>query len=657
MNFVYVTKCYLKGLLVGVLGTSLLFGCSSGGSEATSPNTSSSNASSSSNSSSSSSTSSSNASSSSNSNSSSSTGSSSGGEPNLSQGSELYQEHGCAQCHGVMGSSGTSGITLIPENWNLQTLTGKIRDTMPQGSPASCDQMCAESVASYVLSWRVEKICNGEEGILPRRLRLLTPHEYQLTIKELFDLSRNNTYTSILPKTESIRGYDNNVPEIQVTYAHATQYWNLAEILSESVRPHQVVNCNDLSQQDCVTLMLDEFGQKVFRRPLYSEEKTIYTTLFNAETSNEAGMRQVLKSMLLSPNFLYRSELGEADGKGGFRLTSYEIASLLSYTFWGSLPDEELFSLAADNALINTDVLLAQTQRLLQDPKAEDQLVYFARQWLGTKDMTDIYRDPNVFTHYNWNVGQAMAEEFHLFFSDAFLNKSSKFKDVFIADYVYANNVLASFYGLGGVSSSAFKKIDAGAERGGLLNLGGLLAVHAKMNQTSPIARGVFVRERLMCQEFPPPPPNAGGIIPLDPSLSTRVRFSAHTNNDGCRSCHEKIDSIGFSFERYDGSGHYREVEGDGISVDDSGSLTGLMLMSDTDYHAYTGTHGLAEVLAKSSNSAYCFADQFHSYLHGVKQPDSCTVQHVVSRWSQKEYTLYDLWIESVKSPSFIQRQ
>lgn len=568
-------------------------------------------------------------------------------------GAQVYETQ-CLSCHGDQGRGPTE---ILADNWTLNRLQEKIALTMPLGDAGACDAECATSVAHYILSWQSKLSCEQPEQLLPRRLRLLTPREYQLTVNEIFGLNRWDNTARNLPITETVRGYDNNVPEIQVSLAHVSQYWAAAEELANSVNVNGLLSCTGLDDDQCARQWVAQMGYKIFRRPLSSEEAQGYIELFANAPDLVIGKRLTLKALLMSPNFIYRSEMGELTATGDYQLTPHEVATLLSYTYWGTMPDQALLQAAENNALASAGQIRQQVIRLLADDRAKEQLGYFAKQWLETTAVRYITKDPFLFPTFNGSVSAAMDDELSVFLSNYFLSGTKAFADLFVTDTVYVNQVLAKFYGLSGVSSTNLVAAPAGDRRGGILNLGAVLAAHAKMDQTSPISRGVFVRERLLCQSFPAPPPNAGNVVPLDPTLSTRERFSAHTDNDGCRDCHEKIDPIGFAFERYDASGKYRETEGDNLAVDDSGSITGLQRMTDGDYWPFQGTQGLAQIIAQSGHAAACLADQYQTFVQGVDRADACGLHQLVGAWSGSSYNLRELWIESALAPSYIRRQ
>lgn len=583
--------------------------------------------------------------------SSSSKASSSSSSARIASGATLYEEM-CLSCH---GEKGQGSYEIIADNWSFETLSAKIHDTMPLGNVSGCLDDCADAIAEFMIGWQSKQACESPEQLLPRRLRLLTPREYQLTTNDIFSRSMRTNFAKYLPVTETVRGYDNNVPEIFASNVHITQYWAAAETISESVNLESVYTCVSNYEPDCEKEWIRAVGRKLFRRPLSDAEVVQYRQLYLSESDPDDSKRVTLKGMLMSPNFIYRSELGEQMDNGQYRLTPYEIASLLSYTYWGTTPDALLLEAAEADQLSTQEQIRQQVIRLLKSDRAKDQFVYFAKQWLQTTETRHIPKNSELFPDFTLQVSTAMDDEQIAFIENSFLDPNTTYADLFTSDTLWLNQVLADFYDIAGVTSSQLVETPATDDRGGILNLGAVLVSHAKMNQTSPIARGVFVRERLLCQTFPDPPPNAGDIIPLNNNLSTRERFTAHTDNDGCRDCHEKIDPIGFSFERYDATGRYREDEA-GQPIDDRGSITGIQRMSDTDFWPYEGTKGLSELLANSPHSAACFVDQYQTFVQGVADPDGCGRYQLAQQWSDRDYRLYDLWVQTALQPSFILR-
>lgn len=573
----------------------------------------------------------------------------------ITDGKTLFEGRlGCSGCHGVDGQ-GDSKFKLGDYS-SPSTLAAYIEEYMPKHNGQACGQECAEVLANYIWPWRPAQVaCNrNNEVVQPRQLRLLTPSEYQNTVNDLMRFE--SKVATNFPSRDPLGGYDNNIQASAVGESHAIKFWEAAATLafSEQFNFLQFVYCGESeSANQCAGKFLDDFGKRAFRRPLTSEEKANYQQLWAKASNHDMGSRMVVQAMLMSPNFLYRPELG-ANGK----LTKYEIANLLSYTFIGSMPDQGLFDSAQYSNLDETSQIRQQVERLLKTDRAKARMAKFGRMWLGAETVAQANKDSVIFPEFTTAVKQAMDTELDLFLGEMLAGNTTTFADLYLADFVYANDVLANFYGLNG-AGNGFSRIAAGASRGGILELGGMLSTHAQFNQTSPIKRGKFVRERLLCQELPPPPPGLNADPPLlDLSKSTRERFAIHTDNEDCASCHQYIDNIGFSFEKYDGAGQFRHVE-NGSAIDDSGILRGIEYRTDLDETNYFGTGDLAQILANADSAAACLAEQFHMFMDGEKDPDPCRVENTVDRWQQKsaDYTIQTLWLEAVSSPTFIQRR
>jgi len=359
--------------------------------------------------------------------------------------------------------------------------------------------------------------------------------------------------------------------------------------------------------------------------------------------------------MLMSPAFLYRTELGDYIN-GRFQLNAYEVAALLSYTFIGSSPDALLQQASLSGELISQAQLRTQVERLLKLPEAEANMLHFSRQWLETKDTVTLNKDERYFPDYSASVREAMNEEFDLFLTDILLGQEKDIDDFFNADYTYANPPLADYYGIS-AGGNAFDKVNAGNHRGGILRMGAVLANKGEDSSTSPILRGKFVRERLMCQELPPPPVNVDATPPaLDFSKPTRERFESHTAEASCQNCHQYMDPIGFSFEQYDGAGKFRHTEA-GKSIDTSGHIIGLINLIDDETHHISGVDDLSNTLASSEGTALCVVEQFERFSSGVGETEACTIENTTERWRTSGYNFKQLWLEMVSSKLYLIRQ
>lgn len=571
-------------------------------------------------------------------------------------GEQLYTQKGCANCHGARGDNPMRPIVV--DRWTRNSLITKIDSSMPLNDPSSCVGDCATKIADYILTWKPPVVCTTGEDILPRRLRLLTNREYANTINDLLGVTTGATVAATLEPDTKVKGFD-NVNAKKINSSGMDTYWNAAKNLATNVSLTSLMSCSTSTPRDqCASTFVPAFGKRAFRRPLTSAEQTSYNNLFRLGASNDAGARLVIQAMLASPNFLYRSEIGSTfSGTGS--LTQYETASLLAYTFTGSMPDATLFTEADNNRLNTPAQLRTQAERLLGTAKASTQFAYFGQQWLHVDDLAALQRDKTLYPQFTTAIGAAMKTELDSFLTEIFLKPGYKIADVFNPGFSFLNGPLASYYGIAGVSGDQFQKVATNAQRGGVLHLGAITATLATQKESHPIHRGLLVRRNLLCQEFAPPPPNVGEVEPLDPNKPTRQRFAAHTSNTNCQSCHQYIDNIGFGFENYDAVGRFRTLEGNNIPVDASGSISGLAVMTETDSYNFTDLRGLSSVLASSGAQAAskCVTQQYQRFATGVSDPNQCSVDASYSRWQGKSTDLRDMMLETVTSPSYLNRK
>lgn len=570
---------------------------------------------------------------------------------------EVYSAAGCLGCHG--NDAQQRGAEIQFQNYTLESLTRHINDYMPKSdldpdAAQQCVGECAEKAAEHVWSLRPQLSCDDGPQALPQRLRLLTKFEYVNTINDLFGRNDGETLASGVSSDTVVKGFDNNAEGNAITSARMDSYWNAAQNVAEVVDVNPWLNTHNCSQQDRAYCFVENFGRRAFRRDLSNDEKDEYRDLFAAGANEEQGARYVVQAMLVSPNFLYRTELGENG-----RLTQYEVASLLSYTFWGSTPDEQLLERARNNNLGNAEQLRQAAESMINDPRARRQFVHFGRQWLDIGSVVGLDRDRNLFPAFTDQVAAAMDSEVELFLEELLLGDDYTMADFFASDFVFVNQALANFYGINGVSGDNMRKVDATAQRGGVLTLGALLARNSKFDESHPIHRGLLVRNKLLCQEFAAPPADIGEVEPFDPSKPTRERFAAHSSEPACAACHQFIDEIGFAFENYDAVGQFRTAEANNMPVDASGIISGLSRMTDPDMYAFGDLQDLSHILATEGlePTAGCLAEQFHRMMDGLAEPDQCTVEGTAARWQPGVNSIKDLWIEIVASQIFTQRQ
>lgn len=597
---------------------------------------------------------------------------------NLDYGAEQYISQGCATCHGATGTGGITNKPLTHYTSNdLASLTTINSSAMPPANPSACTGNCAASIAEYIIQVLASDTGdednndgNGDsqqqacEGVAPansRSLRLLTRYEYQNTVNDLLGLSVDLIHE--LPDENRVLGFDNNIAANQVTSLRLEAFLNKAEELAAQAVSQNISNLLPCQTTDtsCATNFINTFGKRAYRRPLNSTEISRYLAYFSEDSFNSA-VEKTIMAMLSSPHMLYRSELGTLQDDGSYQLTNYEVASSLSYLFWGTMPDDTLMQLADQGALSSDTQRLAQAQRLLSDSKSRQQVGNFVGQWLLASNPYALpEKDSTVYPDYTDDVRSSLSQELVNFFNHVTFDSSQKYNELFSSNYVMANNVLANFYALGTQNGADFTPTPVSdSSRTGVLTLGAVLARYSNSNESHPFKRGAFIFERLLCHELPEA--DNMGIIEapvVDPNATTRERFAFHSeSSESCFSCHQYIDAPGFSLEKYDGSGKFRATE-NGQSIDTTGILRGLETYSPDEQVSLTGAPHLSQLIADSPNAAECVAKQYYRYTMGRQETtaDQCVMNDFIGHYKDSEYNLQTMLLGIVNSPNFIKRQ
>ena len=341
--------------------------------------------------------------------------------------------------------------------------------------------------------------------------------------------------------------------------------------------------------------MANLFVSRAFRRPATATELQRYVKVFNAAEaaggSWEAGAQAMVSTVLASPKFVFRLEQDDQPlAKDAHPISEFALASRLSYFLWGSMPDEELFALANSGKLSAN--LEAQTMRLLKDRRSQHLVTGFALQWLQTRRLALVSPDAKMFPEFDDALRASMVKETELFLSEIVRDDRSVF-DIIDADFTYLDRPLADLYKVSGVDSRRSGdfvrvKLPAG-DRGGVLTQASILTATSNPDRTSPVKRGKWILEQILGT---PPPPAPADVPSLEQQKqlkgNLRQRLEQHRVNPGCASCHNRMDALGFAFERFDAIGRDRAMD-EGLPIDPSGKLP--------DGRAFAGPAQLKAVL------------------------------------------------------------
>lgn len=453
-------------------------------------------------------------------------------------------------------------------------------------------------------------------------------------------------------------GFDDNVDAGLVTSIHVEQYMKAAEALAQKGVENigKIVPCDyNADPTGCAQTFVTTFGERGFRRPLTATETMKYTNLVTGQSSFVDGVRIALQVFLSSPYFLYRFEVGAPKGDGTFALTSYEVASALSYSLWGTMPDSQLFAAAKSGKLDNAAGVAEEARRLLKESRARDIMGTFALQWLGVERVLTADKSTTQFPGYDGAERQGFADETKQFVTHVMFDGTGKYPELLLGGYTFANDATGAIYGLPAGLGQTMTKVDQPAERkAGLLGHGSVLASYAHSDQSSPIRRGLFVRETLLCQEFGQPPANAGGVPDIDPNATTRERFAQHTADPACFSCHQYIDDVGFGFERFDAIGKYRDTES-GKNIDASGNMNDVNGMGTKTDAPYATLPELAAIIADSRSAKTCFATQIHRFATGRSESvsDLCALRNFEKSFEANGWDMRELVVSVLASDGF----
>jgi hypothetical protein len=443
----------------------------------------------------------------------------------------------------------------------------------------------------------------------------------------------------------------------QALEAIATYFTNIAAQIRRVEQARQAAEPSHLAA-------LQSFAARAYRRPLTDAERAellgFYRKLRDKDQLNhEEAIRDTVASILLSPEFCFRVALPGADA--AMRpLPEYALASRLSYFLWSSMPDEELLAHAAASDLHKPDVLVAQTRRMLRDPRVRGLAEQFAGNWLEFRRFEEINTvDRSRFPSFTNDLRQAMAEEPLRFFVHV-VSQNRSVLEFLDADYTFVNPVLAKHYGMPGPDGGPeewVKVEDARRHgRGGLLPMAVFLTKNSPGLRTSPVKRGYWVVRRLLGERIPAPPPEVPEL-PKDEAnlgeLTLPQLLARHREHKACAGCHQRFDSMGLSFEGYGPIGERRALDLGGRPVDAKAIFP--------DGTERTGLDGLRRYLSEKRREDFVedLCRKLFAYALGrsLALSDKTTIDQMRARLAKDGYRFSSLVEAIVISPQFVNKR
>jgi len=582
----------------------------------------------------------------------------------------------------LVNRADVSQSLILAKPTNVIRHTGGVR--IKPGSPEEqvlttwVSSLAAASDATLAAAMKTLHDSEGEAA--PKQLvRRLTHAQYDNTVRDLLnDYSRPALR---FPPEDYVDGFKNQLtaqdmpPLLVETYSTAAERLALNAFRVGDI--NGLIPCKPASAADvkCRDAFVRKFGLRAFRRPLREDEVKRYAAAFTkqavATKRFNDGARVVVEAMLQSPNFLFHVEAGP-DGAS----TDYDVASRLSYLLWNTMPDEALFAAAAKGELRTTEGREAAAKRMIENgPRTRQALDQFFDEWLRFDRTINAVKARNRFPDFTPELAAAMAEETRTLLHHLVTNDRN-FMEALTADYSFLTSELAALYGVPAPDGQfEMVKFPEGSKRAGLLGQGTFLASTAGPTDTSPTARGIFVRERLLCQHVPPPPPGVITTLPDpladQPPKGRRQLMNEHVENPSCASCHRLMDPIGFGFEHFDAVGGWREKEmiqmprragggggGGGrggpppvpVEINAQGEIAGL------PNSTFSGARELGAILAESPVCQECVVRQMFRYSYGRLETasDEQTIDDLFARFKGSGFRFKNLLVALVQSPEFL---
>jgi hypothetical protein len=549
-------------------------------------------------------------------------------------------------------TSGASGSGAAPSgpvgsgaatSGSVGSGSGGVTGTTP-GNPAKAD--CTPGVA------------------ITSQIPRLTNAEYDATVRDLLGVTAlpSGSAPSNLLATDQSGGLTDVGWAAYKTVAESIS----AQVMANAAMKAKFISC-DPAAGTCLHDTAVSFGRKAFRRPLSAEEIAAFDTFIakGKDITPTGAPSEVAEALLylflVSPGFLQREELQEvSDSAGHFNLSSFEVASRLSYMLWGSTPDAALNQAADAKQLETPAQILAQAQRMLKDPKARDMTSSFHRYYmlmgLNTRwDNTN--KDASLYPAFNRNLVGPMQEETEMFFDNIVFAKGGTFEDLLTSTTAFVSSATAPLYGLDPSKFTAgLTETKLDENRPGFLTRLGFLNAYSGYSGTSPILRGAFITKQVLGIPIGAPPPGAEQT-PLPPSSAmldtNRKRFDALTSGDACKGCHASfINPPGFAMEAFDTVGNWQTTEkGTNTPIDSTADVT---LDGSTKVHV-TGPKDLMAAIVTSPGAKAQYASKWVSFAYERESSpdDACTVQQLAAKMTAGGYTVQNLITDLTQTLSF----
>lgn len=454
----------------------------------------------------------------------------------------------------------------------------------------------------------------GTSALGQPQLRRLTRGELQRTLDDIFPQLKGK-WTVSIAEAESALGFDNDPAVLTAGGQVAGKLLDTATALATALIADdalpQVLPCaSNTPNHACAQTFLDQFGRRLFRRPLTQADQDRYLSFFDARLAAsdfKSALKWMTIGLIQSPHAIYRREVGTLSG-GEYQLSPHEIAGELAYMYTGTTPSPELLARADAGELDTPEHLRAIATELLATPAGQDMLQRFFKAWLSYDQLPGSLPNVSGFAA----VAPDMVKETQAFIQQVVLTDHGGAKELLTANYTTPSQALSSFYNLPAPSAD-YARVERPTGHGiGVLAQGSLIVAHSHEAASSPTLRGLLVFERLLCGQRPQVPANVPTLVPASPGVkTTRQRYEEQHMAAGkaCSNCHKYFDPLGFGFEHYDEAGRYRDQEV-GLPINSSGTLTD----DNSQPITFQGLDDLAKSLSEQEKVGLCSSGYVNAY-------------------------------------------
>ncbi|MDG1510076.1 MAG: DUF1592 domain-containing protein [Mariniblastus sp.] len=551
----------------------------------------------------------------------------------------------------------------------LKATFGYRADTQSPNKEIGTTEITSEQPGVYEFRGRMEDfpIQSRNQSKFPGQLITLTNvfndgKQRKLTRKVETTVEKNGKLRKV-KTTELIKHAD--VPTITIQSVEFTSP------LYESWPPahHQTIlfdsPTRDISEQAYARKVIGKFMQRAFRRPVLDWETDSMLELFaklrKSTTTFEEAIRETLALILVSPDFLFLVETAKDTDSESELLTSFELASRLSYFLWSTMPDQRLYDLAASGTLMQPNVLTQEVERMLGDPKSSQFIRQFSDQWLDLASVNRVAINPQYHEQWDTSLEPWMQEESRQFFAEI-LQKNLSALNFINSEFAMLNAPMARHYGIeNGPRGVAFERVELpkGSNRGGLLGQASILLGNSTGEDSHPILRGVWIRERLLNDPPDPPPPNVPALETNDPKfneLTVREQLKIHRQDVNCAACHRRIDPWGLALEHFDAVGQWRT----NVKRLNRKKVLSVPVQAETVLPSGEKISGAADLKNyllqhRSKRFAQTIATQITSYAIGrsVEFADKPNIESITNTFIESDYRLQALIQRIVQDPLF----